>query len=460
MSVSVLDLFSIGVGPSSSHTVGPMRAAGTFVQQLKYQGLLSRTAHVRVELFGSLGATGRGHHTPSAVLWGLMGHLPETVDPQAAREREQKVHDTGRLLLQGTREIDFPAEALVLHQDRSLPFHANGMRFFAHGDGDVLLWERTYYSVGGGFVLDEDEACADPDHRPAPETLPYPCHTGRQLLETARRTGLPVSSLMLGNELTRCSEPELRDRLARIWQVMEDGIDRGLAHDGILPGGLNVRRRAASIARKLRAEGDQNTHAMEWATAYAMAVSEENATGGRVVTAPTNGAAGILPAVGRYFLTFAADGLSADERQDVMACFLLTAGAFGLLLKENASLSGAEVGCQGEVGSACAMAAAGLAEVLGGSPEQVENAAEIGLEHHLGLTCDPVGGLVQIPCIERNAMAAVKAITAARLALRGTGEHRIGFDEAMATMKQTGADMPAKYRETSRGGLAINFIPC
>ncbi|SEM59409.1 L-serine ammonia-lyase [Streptacidiphilus jiangxiensis] len=465
MTISVLDLFSVGIGPSSSHTVGPMRAAAIFAQQLNYQGLLARTARVRCELFGSLGATGRGHHTPKAVLLGLAGHTPEHVDPDLADAEVQLVHDCGRLTLAGGRQVPFdPDTDLMLHLDRELPYHSNAMKLFAYDGQGGTLAEKAYYSVGGGFVVDEDEQCADPEHGGAPAPTAHPFGTTAEFLELARATGLPVSSLVLANETAAGrSEAEVRHGLARIWDVMDGAIERGLAREGILPGGLGVRRRAAAAARRLRAEADAanpGASATDWATVYAMAVSEENAAGGRVVTAPTNGAAGLLPAVLRSYLDLHGAALGERERADAVARFLLTAGAFGQLLKRNASISGAEVGCQGEIGSSCAMAAAGLAEVLGGTPEQVENAAEIALEHNLGLTCDPVGGLVQIPCVERNGMGAVKAIAAARMALRGDGRHRVGFDEVMATMLQTGLDLHAKYRETARGGLALHVSTC
>ncbi|MGW0706102.1 L-serine ammonia-lyase [Streptomyces sp. NPDC002643] len=465
MAISVFDLFSIGIGPSSSHTVGPMRAAVMFVTRLKQEGLLAQTSAVRAELFGSLGATGHGHGTPKAVLLGLEGNEPHTVDVNQADLDVERVHATGRLRLLGAEigpahEIDFDASThLVLHRRRSLPYHANGMTLFAHDADGVPLSERTYYSVGGGFVVDEDAIGAD-RIKLDDTVLPHPFSTGDELLRLTKETGLSISSLMLENEKAWRTEEEIRAGLLDIWRVMEACVARGLGREGILPGGLKVRRRAAAAARALRGEGDPGLRAMEWVTLYAMAVNEENAAGGRVVTAPTNGAAGIIPAVLRYFLDFAAGAATEAEKEDGVVRFLLAAGAIGLLFKENASISGAEVGCQGEVGSACSMAAGGLAEVLGGSPEQVENAAEIGMEHNLGLTCDPVGGLVQIPCIERNGMAAVKAVTAARMALRGDGRHHVSLDKVIKTMKETGADMKIKYKETARGGLAVNVIEC
>ncbi|MCM2421785.1 MULTISPECIES: L-serine ammonia-lyase [unclassified Streptomyces] len=455
MAISVFDLFSIGIGPSSSHTVGPMRAAGIFAHRLKNEGLLAHTAAVRAELFGSLGATGHGHGTPKAVLLGLEGHSPRTVDVETADAEVERIRTSGRLNLLGAHEIPFDASSqLILHRRRSLPYHANGMTLFAYDADGAPLLEKTYYSVGGGFVVDED--AVGQDRIKLDDTvLRHPFRTGDELLRLSRDTGLSIAALMLENEKAWRSETEIRTGLLEIWGVMQACVSRGMSREGILPGGLKVRRRAANSARQLRAEGNPAALAMEWVTLYAMAVNEENAAGGRVVTAPTNGAAGIIPAVLHYYMNFVP---GADEEGVVR--FLLAAGAIGMLFKENASISGAEVGCQGEVGSACSMAAGALAEVLGGSPEQVENAAEIGMEHNLGLTCDPVGGLVQIPCIERNGMAAVKAITAAKMAMRGDGRHHVSLDKVIKTMKETGADMKVKYKETARGGLAVNVIEC
>ncbi|MEZ0090618.1 L-serine ammonia-lyase [Streptacidiphilus sp. EB129] len=455
MAISVFDLFSIGIGPSSSHTVGPMRAARMFARRLKSEGLLASTATVRAELFGSLGATGHGHGTPKAVLLGLEGNSPRTVDITQADLDVDRIKAGKRLSLLGVHEIAFdPDTQLILHRRRSLPYHANGMTMCAYDAAGVPVLEKTYYSVGGGFVVDEDAIGAN-RVKPDDKVLKYPFRTGAELLRLANETGLSVSSLMLENEKAWRTEEEIRSGLLAIWQVMQECVRNGMNHEGILPGGLKVRRRAATAARAMRVEGIGPANAMEWVTLYAMAVNEENAAGGRVVTAPTNGAAGIIPAVLHYYLNFIP---GADD--DGIVRFMLTAGAIGMLFKENASISGAEVGCQGEVGSACSMAAGGLAEVLGGTPEQVENAAEIGIEHNLGLTCDPVGGLVQIPCIERNGMASVKAITAARMSLRGDGRHHVSLDKAIKTMKETGADMKVKYKETSRGGLAVNVIEC
>ncbi|WP_031039221.1 L-serine ammonia-lyase [Streptomyces sp. NRRL F-5650] len=455
MAISVFDLFSIGIGPSSSHTVGPMRAARMFARRLRNEELLDSVASVRAELYGSLGATGHGHGTPKAVLLGLEGDSPRTVDVETADTRVETIRSSGRIRLLGEHEIAFSYDDdMVLHRRKALPYHANGMTLWAYDAGGAEVLTKTYYSVGGGFVVDEDAVGAD--RIVLDDTvLKYPFRTGDELLRLARETGLSISALMLENERAWRDEDEIREGLLEIWRVMRACVERGMTREGILPGGLKVRRRAANTARKLRSEGDPQALAMEWITLYAMAVNEENAAGGRVVTAPTNGAAGIIPAVLHYYVNFVP---GADE--DGVVRFLLAAGAIGMLFKENASISGAEVGCQGEVGSACSMAAGALAEVLGGSPEQVENAAEIGMEHNLGLTCDPVGGLVQIPCIERNGMAAVKAVTAARMAMRGDGSHKVSLDKVIKTMKETGADMSVKYKETARGGLAVNIIEC
>ncbi|GGY87585.1 L-serine ammonia-lyase [Streptomyces poonensis] len=455
MAISVFDLFSVGIGPSSSHTVGPMRAARMFARRLRNDGLLAATARVRAELYGSLGATGHGHGTPKAVLLGLTGASPRTVDVETADERVERIKESGRLALLGDHDIAFAHDDdLVLHRRKTLPYHANGMTLWAYDAAGAELLTKTYYSVGGGFVVDEDAVGAD-RIKLDDAVLKYPFRTGDELLRLTKETGLSISSLMLENERAWRTEEEVRAGLLEIWRVMRECVARGMSREGILPGGLKVRRRAAVTARQLKAEGDPLARSMEWITLYAMAVNEENAAGGRVVTAPTNGAAGIIPAVLHYYMNFVP---GADE--DGVVRFLLAAGAIGMLFKENASISGAEVGCQGEVGSACSMAAGALAEVLGGTPEQVENAAEIGMEHNLGLTCDPVGGLVQIPCIERNGMAAVKAVTAARMAMRGDGSHKVSLDKVIKTMRDTGADMSVKYKETARGGLAVNIIEC
>ncbi|QWF78198.1 L-serine ammonia-lyase [Amycolatopsis sp. CA-230715] len=457
MAISVFDLFSIGIGPSSSHTVGPMRAARTFVDGLVDEGLLEKTHRIKAELFGSLGATGHGHGSDKAVLLGLSGERPETVDTDRVPVVVAEIRESGRLRLGGTHEIGFSEDTdLTMHRRRSLPAHPNGMTFRSFGAGGEVLRDRTYYSVGGGFVRDEtyaDEPVIVEDSTP----LPYPFRTGADLLGHCRETGLPVSEIMMRNELSWRSREEVREGLLRIWQVMAECVRNGCDNEGVLPGGLKVPRRAHALKEKLESEdgvGD-SLYAMDWVSLYALAVNEENAAGGRVVTAPTNGAAGIIPAVLHYYRRFI-----RDAGDDGVVTFLLTAGALGSILKQTGSISGAEVGCQGEVGSACAMAAAGLTEVLGGTPAQVENAAEIGVEHHLGLTCDPVGGLVQIPCIERNAVGASKAIHAARMAMRGDGSHVVTLDKAIKTMRETGADMKVKYKETARGGLAVNVIEC
>ncbi|MGW2623445.1 L-serine ammonia-lyase [Micromonospora taraxaci] len=455
--ISVFDLFSVGIGPSSSHTVGPMRAARTFVGGLKADGLISDVARVQAELFGSLGATGHGHGSGPAVLLGLAGESPETVDTDTVGPRVERIRAERRISILGAHEIDFdPDRDLTLHRRRSLPYHPNGMTFAAFNAAGEQVRARTYYSVGGGFVVDEAAAGAD-RIKPDSTQVRYPFLTGAQLLDVTSRTGLSISEVMLANERSWRSEADIRAGLLEIWRVMQECVQRGCERDGVLPGGLKVRRRAAELRRGLEADAGTTDplHAMDWVTLFALAVNEENAAGGRVVTAPTNGAAGIIPAVLHYYSRFHEN---ADD--DGVVRFLLTAGAIGVLFKENASISGAEVGCQGEVGSACSMAAAGLAEALGGTPEQVENAAEIGMEHNLGLTCDPVGGLVQIPCIERNAVASIKAITAARLALRGDGVHKVSLDKVIKTMRETGADMKIKYKETARGGLAVNVIEC
>jgi L-serine dehydratase len=457
MTISVFDLFKVGIGPSSSHTVGPMRAAATFARSVARDGLAESIAGIRVELFGSLGATGHGHGSVKAIVLGLSGEQPELVDPAAAQPLVDAVRASGVLPLPGTDGIAFDVdEDVILHRRKRLPFHSNAMRFAAlDGDGAELS-ARTYYSVGGGFVLGEDETGA-PKIVPDATPVPYPFSSGAELLAHTTATGLPISEIMLANELVRRDKAQVREELLHLWAVMQECVAAGCAADGVLPGGLKVRRRARLLLETLEREGDTGDplHAMEWITVWALAVNEQNASGGRVVTAPTNGAAGIIPAVLHYYTRFVP---GADD--DGVVRFLLTAGAIGVLFKENASISGAEVGCQGEVGSACSMASGALAEVLGGTPEQAENAAEIGVEHNLGLTCDPVGGLVQIPCIERNAIASVKAITAARMAVRGDGEHKVSLDKAIKTMRETGADMKDKYKETSRGGLALNVVEC
>ncbi|MGW3967356.1 L-serine ammonia-lyase [Amycolatopsis sp. NPDC005003] len=455
MAISVFDLFSIGIGPSSSHTVGPMRAALTFVDGLGAE--LPSVSRVQAELFGSLGATGFGHGSDKAVLLGLSGERPEEIDTDTVPGKITAIRESGRLLLGGTHQIAFDEDTdLVMHRRKSLPAHPNGMVFRAFDATGLQLRERTYYSVGGGFVRDESyetDTVFVEDSTP----VPYPFRTGADLLAHCAATGLPISEIMLANELSWRTAAEVRSGLLDIWAVMAECVRNGCTHEGVLPGGLKVPRRARALHEKLLAEdgADDPLYAMDWVSLYALAVNEENAAGGRVVTAPTNGAAGIIPAVLHYYQRFI-----RHSSDDGIVTFLLTAGAIGSILKQTGSISGAEVGCQGEVGSASAMAAAGLTEVLGGTPAQVENAAEIGVEHHLGLTCDPVGGLVQIPCIERNAVGASKAIHAARMAMRGDGSHVVTLDKAIKTMRETGADMSVKYKETARGGLAVNVIEC
>jgi L-serine dehydratase len=450
VAVSVFDLFSIGIGPSSSHTVGPMRAARRFACHLVDDGLLPNVARVRIELYGSLGATGAGHGTPGAVVLGLEGNEPETVDPAVAKIRVDEINTGGKLLLGGTRTIQFDHTADIVLSLRAMEFHSNGMVFSAVDDTGRELSRRVYYSVGGGFVVDEVEAESGPRED---TSVPYLFNTAEELVRLATENGCSIAELMARNEAALARQPDLRAGLLRIWAAMRGCVEAGLTATGTLPGRLRVRRRARLLAETL--DPDDPLYAMDWLTVYALAVNEENAGGGRVVTAPTNGAAGVIPAVLHYYSRFV-PGASDDGIVE----FLLTAGAIGQLFKANASISGAEVGCQGEVGSACSMAAAGLAAVMGGTPAQVENAAEIGIEHNLGLTCDPVGGLVQIPCIERNAVASVKAITAARMALHGDGTHHVSLDTAIKTMRDTGADMKDKYKETSQGGLALNVVEC
>ncbi len=457
MALSVLDLFSVGIGPSSSHTVGPMRAAKLFADGLKGDGQLASTVRVQSELFGSLGATGRGHGSDKAVVLGLQGLEPETVDTFTADDQVAAAALNAELHVAGSHRVDFNwEEDVVLHRRKSLPAHPNGMTFRALDHTGAVLSERSFYSIGGGFVVDGDAQGAD--KVVADDTvLPYPFSTADELLQICSREGMSISDVMLANELTWRSEAELREQLLGLWAVMKECVQNGCTAEGILPGGLKVTRRAPALYKTLSADSASTDalHAMEWVNLFALAVNEENAAGGRIVTAPTNGAAGIVPAVLHYYMKFVP---GADD--DGVVRFLLAAAAVGILFKTNASISGAEVGCQGEVGSACSMAAAGLCEVLGGTPAQVENAAEVGIEHNLGLTCDPVGGLVQIPCIERNAIASVKAINAARLALHGDGSHKVSLDKAIKTMRDTGADMKTKYKETSRGGLAVNVIEC
>jgi L-serine dehydratase len=450
--ISVFELFTIGIGPSSSHTVGPMRAARRFARALGAERLLESTDRVAVELFGSLGATASGHGTPTAVMLGLLGEEPETVDPDRVPDRVREIGGSGRLALLGRRTIAFGERDIALRGRERLPGHPNALRLTATDARGAELSRRTYRSLGGGFIS-EDGVDAPPDR----VTPPYPFATAEQLLAHCLRDTKRISDVMLANECARRSEDAVRSGLLDIWRAMQECVRRGCTATGTLPGGLDVPRRAAALLRRLQVDnpGDDPLRAVDWIQLYALAVNEENAGGGRVVTAPTNGAAGIVPAVLHYYRDFV-DGMNEDG----VIRFLLVAGAIGSLYKRNASISGAEVGCQGEVGSASSMAAAGLAEVLGGTAAQVETAAEIAMEHNLGLTCDPVAGLVQIPCIERNALAAVKAVAATRLALRGDGTHHVSLDTVIRTMRETGAEMSHKYKETSEGGLAVNVPEC
>lgn len=465
MAVSTFDLFKIGIGPSSSHTVGPMRAAARFVERwLVDPGRLQDVARIRAEVFGSLALTGRGHGTDKAVLMGLEGHLPNLIDPDLIPPTLERIRASKTIRLHGavpgqSREIGFDEQRdLVMNKRQKLPYHSNGMRFTAFDANDEVVATRDYYSVGGGFVVNQDEAAED---RIVADTtpLPYPFHSGAELLAQCERSGLSVASLMFENEKAWRGADEIRAGLREIWSAMQACLARGIRATGTLPGGLHVPRRAPALHAELSAKPEAALRdpltVLDWVNLYALAVNEENAAGGRVVTAPTNGAAGIVPAVLHYY-----DRFCPGSSEQGVFDFLLTAAAIGILYKENASISGAEVGCQGEVGVACSMAAGGLVAALGGSAGQIENAAEIGMEHNLGLTCDPIGGLVQIPCIERNAMGAVKAINAARMALRGDGKHKVSLDKVIKTMRETGRDMQDKYKETSRGGLAVNVIEC
>jgi L-serine dehydratase len=463
VAVSVFDLFKIGIGPSSSHTVGPMRAARIFALRLAHDGLSAKAARVKTELYGSLGATGKGHGSDKAVLLGLAGHEPDRVEVDAIPALLQAIRSASRLTLAEGPAIAFDERNdLVFHRRETLPFHANGMRFTAFDAQGAVLSERTYYSVGGGFVVSDEVAADGTRHKQvAPDTtvLPHPFHTGAELLARTDELTCSIAEVMRRNERHWRDDAAIDAGLDRIWNTMQACVARGIATPGVLPGGFKVRRRASALHEALTAKADP-THAdplivLDWVNLFALAVNEENAAGGRVVTAPTNGAAGIIPAVLHYYARFVPGSHDTGVRD-----FLLTAAAIGILYKENASISGAEVGCQGEVGVACSMAAGALCAVLGGTPAQAENAAEIGMEHHLGLTCDPVGGLVQIPCIERNAVASVQAINAARMALRGDGTHHVSLDKVIKTMRETGADMMTKYKETARGGLAVNIVEC
>jgi L-serine dehydratase len=449
--VSIFDIFKIGIGPSSSHTVGPMKAAGAFVESLS--NLAAEVVRIDVSLHGSLAWTGKGHGTDSAVLLGLCGLVPETIDPDSVEARLRAIHSEKRIQVPGIGELKFdPAEHLVFDFDQELPRHTNGMRFVARGASGEVLAEDEYYSLGGGFIAKNDE--------PEPQTQegdpPFAYNTCESLLKCAEDNNLTIAELIYRNETSWRSADEVDSRLASLCQAMRDCVARGLRTEGVLPGKLSVLRRAAKMSRKLSEQGERSpVHAMGWVNAYAIAVNEENAAGGRVVTSPTNGAAGIIPAVLMYYEDFITGANEEGVRK-----YLLTAGAIGVLYKTNASISGAEMGCQGEVGVACSMAAGGLAAALGGSNDHIEEAAEIGMEHNLGLTCDPIGGLVQIPCIERNAMGAVKAINAAQLAMHGDGTHKVTLDQVIETMRQTGVDMSKRYKETSQGGLAVNVPEC
>ena len=460
MAVSTFDLFKIGVGPSSSHTVGPMRAACRFAQKwLDEGGRLPQVARVRAEVFGSLALTGRGHGTDKAVLMGLEGHLPNEIDPDLIPGTLERIRGSRTIRLLGRHEIPFDEKQdLIMNKRQKLPYHTNGMRFTAYDAGGAVLATRDYYSVGGGFVVNQDEAAEDRIVADTTE-LAHPFHSGAELLAQSESSGLSIAQLMFANEHAWRDDAEIRDGLRALWTAMQQCVQRGIRASGTLPGGLHVTRRAPALYAELSSRPEAAMRdpltVLDWVNLYALAVNEENAAGGRVVTAPTNGAAGIIPAVLHYYDRF----IPGANEQGVFD-FMLTAAAVGILYKENASISGAEVGCQGEVGVACSMAAAGLTAALGGSPGQIENAAEIGMEHNLGLTCDPIGGLVQIPCIERNAMGAVKAINASRMALRGDGKHKVSLDKVIRTMRETGRDMQDKYKETSRGGLAVNVIEC
>jgi L-serine dehydratase len=459
MAISVFDIFKIGIGPSSSHTVGPMRAAQVFANGLKEAGILPQVTSIKAELYGSLGATGKGHGSDKAVLLGLEGFAPDLIDPTQIPDTLSRIRSEQKILLCGEHAIRFvESEHLLMYRRQALPFHPNGMQFSAYDVNGVVVRSKIYYSVGGGFVVDETAAGADRIVLDS-TVLTHPFKSGDELLAICREKGLSVSQLMLENEQAWRSNEETRAGLLNIWDVMQKCVQRGCEQEGVMPGALKVKRRAANLFRKLSNQNEAGIRdplaLMDWVNLYALAVNEENAVGGRVVTAPTNGAAGIVPAVLHYYTRFC-----HGANEDGVIRFLLTAAAIAILYKENASISGAEVGCQGEVGVACSMAAGALAEVLGGTVAQVENAAEIGMEHNLGLTCDPVGGLVQVPCIERNAMGSIKAINAARMALNGDGTHFVSLDQVIKTMRETGADMKLKYKETARGGLAVNVIEC
>ncbi|REL32417.1 L-serine ammonia-lyase [Thalassotalea euphylliae] len=457
--ISVFDMFSIGIGPSSSHTVGPMRAAKLFAEHLAEQALVAKTDRIRCELFGSLGQTGIGHGTGKAVILGLTGQAPESIPVESIEQILADTVASEQINLLGEHKIAFPkANAIIYHRRKTLPAHANAMTLYAY-QGEEVIFEETYYSIGGGFIVQDCDFEKEKDKALSLHTnikRPHIFSTADELIKEANEKGLSISTIMMNNEKCLSDEASIRTGLVAIWQAMKDSVERGMRTEGILPGGLKVNRRAPALHRSLSVENNNDPlSAMDWVNLFALAVNEENAAGSRVVTAPTNGAAGIIPAVLCYYDKF----IKPVTDEDCIR-YLLTAAAIGILYKTNATISGAEGGCQAEVGVACSMAAGALTEIMGGSPTQVENAAEIGMEHNLGLTCDPVGGLVQVPCIERNAMGAVKAINASRLALRGTGTHKVSLDKVIKTMWDTGNDMKTKYKETSRGGLAVNIIEC
>ena len=454
MKTSLFELFKIGIGPSSSHTVGPMRAAGRFVRGLDDLGVLARAHQVRVELFGSLALTGMGHGTDRGIMLGLLGMQPDQVDPEQIQGIIDDIRRRQTISLLSKKLVIFLHEDLIWNKNSLLPGHSNGMRFTAYGADGGILDSREYYSVGGGFVREEGQ----PDSADAKSPVPHPFGSAADLLELGEKHGLKIHQLMLANERTWRTDTEISDGIARIWQAMQDCVARGMVTEGELPGGLEVQRRAPAIARRLQKcevkEPVDPLEAVDWLNVWAIATNEENAAGSRVVTAPTNGAAGIIPSVAYYYMKF------FHGTDEGITRYFLTAGAIGVLYKENASISGAEVGCQGEVGVACSMAAAGLVSALGGTNEAVEHAAEIAMEHNLGMTCDPVGGLVQIPCIERNAFGAVKAVNAARMAMQESTEHKVSLDQVIKTMYETGLDMQSRYKETALGGLALNVIEC
>lgn len=466
MNISLFDLFSIGIGPSSSHTVGPMYAACEFVQTLKNKNLLEKTQIVIVDLYGSLALTGQGHGTDKAILNGLEGKDPESVIPETMLPRMKAIQDSQKLFLNGEKEIDFHfKEHFLFHQKEFLPKHSNGMRFTAYSDQKNIkkaLFSQIYYSIGGGFIVTDEHFCVD-EQETSVISIPFPFKTAQELLNHCRKQQLTISEIMMANERTWRTDNEIRQGILKIAGVMEKCIENGCKNEGILPGGLNVKRRAPELYQKLTHHQGipsiyEEADVMNHLNLYAMAVNEENAAGGRIVTAPTNGAAGIIPAVMKYYQS--AHHAKDKNTETGVIEYFLTAAAIGILYKTGASISGAEVGCQGEVGVASSMAAAGLTAALGGTIEQIENAAEIAMEHHLGMTCDPVAGLVQIPCIERNAMGSVKAVNAARMALIGDGQHKVSLDKVIKTMMQTGHDMNRIYKETSQGGLAVNVIEC